>query len=77
MGVLETAGLIRKLTFEDAPARYEMTTHSEHDHLIDIDTCELIEIPSGEISKLRNKIASEMDHEIVSQYTILRGRRTV
>ena len=77
MGVLETAGVIRKLTFDDAPARYEMTPQSDHDHLIDIDTGELIEIPSYEISKLRDRIAAELGYEIVSQYTIMRGRRKV
>jgi Fur family ferric uptake transcriptional regulator len=75
MGVLETAGVIRKLTFDDAPARYEMTPQSDHDHLIDIDTGELIEIPGYEISKLRDRIAAELGYEIVSQYTIMRGRR--
>lgn len=77
MGVLETAGVIRKLTFDDAPARYEMTPQSDHDHLIDIDTGELIEIPGYEISKLRDRIAAELGYEIVSQYTIVRGRRKV
>lgn len=77
MGVLETAGLIRKLTFDDAPARYEMTPQSDHDHLIDIDTGELIEIPGDEISKLRDRIAAELGYEIVSQHTIVRGRRKV
>jgi len=77
MGVLETAGVIRKLTFDDAPARYEMTPQSDHDHLIDIDTGELIEIPGYEISKLRDRIAAELGYEIVSQYTIMRGRRKV
>ena len=77
MGVLETTGVIRKLTFDDAPARYEMTPQSDHDHLIDIDTGELIEIPGYEISKLRDRIAAELGYEIVSQYTIMRGRRKV
>ena len=77
MGVLETAGLVRKLSFDDAPARYEMTPQSDHDHLIDIDTGELIEIPGDEISELRDRIAAELGYEIVSQHTILRGRRKV
>lgn len=75
MGALEQASLIRKLTFEDAPARYEMTPQKEHDHLIDVDTGELIEIPGREISALRDRIAAELGYEIISQHTILRGRR--
>lgn len=75
MAVLETAGLIRKLTFDDAPARYEMTPNRDHDHLIDIDTGELIEIPGREMSELRARIVNDLGYDIVSQHTILRGRR--
>lgn len=75
LAVLESAGLIRKLSFNDAPARYEMMPQSDHDHLVDIDTGELIEIPSDEIEKLRNRIAAELGYEIISHHTILRGRR--
>lgn len=75
LAVLESAGLIRKLSFEDAPARYEMMPQSGHDHLVDVDTGELIEIPSDEIESLRNRIAADLGYEIVSQHTILRGRR--
>ncbi|WP_386679740.1 Fur family transcriptional regulator [Loktanella sp. R86503] len=75
LAVLESAGLVRKLSFEDAPARYEMMPQSDHDHLVDIDTGELIEIPSDEIELLRKRIAAELGYEIVSQHTVLRGRR--
>jgi len=76
MLLLETAGLIRKLTFDDAPARYEMTPNRDHDHLIDIDTGELIEIPGREMSELRARIVNDLGYDVVSQHTILRGRRT-
>lgn len=75
LAVLESAGLIRKLMFENAPGRYEMTPQSDHDHLVDIDTGELVELPSDEISNLRTKIAAELGYEIVSQHTVLRARR--
>lgn len=75
LAVLESAGLVRKLSFHDAPARYEMMPQSDHDHLVDIETGELIEIPIDEIEEIRNRIAAELGYEIVSQHTILRGRR--
>ena len=75
LAVLEDAGLIRKLSFENAPARYEMMPQSDHDHLVDIETGELIEMPSDEIARLRRKIAEELGYEIVSQHTVLRARR--
>ncbi len=75
LALLEGAGLIRKLSFADAPARYEMTPQAEHDHLVDVETGELIEIPGDEIARLREEIAMRLGYEIVSQHTILRGRR--
>jgi Fur family ferric uptake transcriptional regulator len=72
---LEEAGLIRKLTFDDAPARYEMMPQSDHDHLVDIDTGDLIEIPSEEMASLRKRLAAELGYEIISQHTVLRARR--
>lgn len=76
LSALEEAGLIRKLSFEDAPARYEMMPQSEHDHLIDVETGELVEIPSEEIVALMRRLAAERGYEIVSQHTILRGRKS-
>jgi Fur family ferric uptake transcriptional regulator len=73
--VLEDAKLIRKLSFEDAPARYEMTPQSDHDHLVDVDTGELIEISGDEIAGLSKKIAKELGYALISHYTVLRGRR--
>ena len=75
LAALEGAGLIRKLTFEDAPARYEMEDGRDHDHLVDVETGELIEIPNDELVALRDRIAADLGYEIISQQTILRGRR--
>lgn len=75
LAVLEQAGLIRKLSFEDASARYEMMPQSDHDHLVDVDTGALIEIPNDEIATLRKRAAAKLGYEIVSQHTIIRGRR--
>ncbi|MFU1606075.1 transcriptional repressor, partial [Sulfitobacter pontiacus] len=38
------AGLVRKLVLDDAPARYEMMPHTDHDHLVDVDSGDLVEI---------------------------------
>ncbi len=75
LAVLEGAGIVRKLSFGDAPARYEMMPARAHDHIVDVDTGELIEIPGDEIMRIRERIAADLGYEIVSQHTVLRGRR--
>ena len=62
MSVLENAGLVRKLVLDDAPARYEMMPHTDHDHLVDVDSGDLVEIPGTEIATLLDRVAAEMGY---------------
>ena len=41
--LFEEAGIVAKHDFKGNKARYEQTTHEHHDHLIDIDTGEIVE----------------------------------
>ncbi|MBB1491288.1 MULTISPECIES: Fur family transcriptional regulator [unclassified Paracoccus (in: a-proteobacteria)] len=75
LSALEEAGLIRKLTLESEPSRYEITPAAEHDHVVDIDTGEVIEIASDEIARLRREMLERLGFEIVSQHTLIRARR--
>lgn len=75
LSALEEAGLIRKLSFENEPARFEIMPVSDHDHLVDIDSGEVIEIDSDEINRLRAEMVARLGYEIVSQHTVVRARR--
>lgn len=76
MSVLENAGLVRKLMLDDAPARYEMMPHTDHDHLVDVESGDLIEIPGTEIADLMGRVAAELGYEIISHHTVIRARKT-
>ena len=75
LSALEEAGLIRKLTLESEPSRYEITPVAEHDHVVDIDTGEVIEIANDDIARLRRETLEQLGYEIVSQHTMIRARR--
>lgn len=75
LSALEEAGLIRKLTLESEPSRYEITPAAEHDHVVDIDTGEVIEIANDDIARLRRETLERLGYEIVSQHTLIRARR--
>ncbi|MDO5641834.1 MAG: Fur family transcriptional regulator [Paracoccus sp. (in: a-proteobacteria)] len=75
LSALEEAGLIRKLSLENEPARYEAAPSAEHDHLVDLDSGEVIELQSDEINRLRAELAARLGYEIVSQHTMIRARR--
>ncbi|APZ52217.1 Fur family transcriptional regulator [Salipiger abyssi] len=75
LAALEEAGLIRRLSFENEPARFEIMPVSEHDHMVDIDTGEVIEIDSAEINRLRQELVARLGYEIVHQHTLIRARK--
>ena len=62
---LETQGVILRHQFEGAPARFEHTETDHHDHMIDVDTGEVIEFCSDRIEQLQTELAAEIGYEIV------------
>ncbi len=75
MKVLEEKGAIQRHTFEGGPARFEHADGRHHDHLIDLDTGDVVEFRSDRIEKLQEEIARELGYDIVSHRLELYGRR--
>lgn len=65
MKVLEEQGAVNKHVFEGGVSRYENAGCEHHDHLIDVDTGQLIEFNSPEIEALQEEIARKLGYEIV------------
>jgi Fur family ferric uptake transcriptional regulator len=73
---LVEVGAIEKLDFKDGKSRYEeSSTCHHHDHLIDIDTNEVIEFYNEEIEKLKKKIVQELGYELVYHRLDLYGKK--
>ncbi|WP_343080591.1 Fur family transcriptional regulator [Ostreiculturibacter nitratireducens] len=62
---LEGQGVILRHQFEGAPARFEHAEAAHHDHMIDVDTGEVVEFCSDRIEKLQAELAAELGYEIV------------
>lgn len=75
MKVLETQGAIERHAFEDGVSRYEHADQDHHDHLIDVDTGEVIEFSSDAIEELQRRIAAELGYELVRHRLELYGRK--
>lgn len=73
--VLEETGAIQRHAFGDGPARFEQAQSGHHDHLIDIDTGEVIEFTSARIEALQEEIAATLGYEIVHHRLELYGRK--
>ena len=62
--LFEEAGLLDKLEFGDGRARYEDAERDHHDHLIDMNSGEVIEFIDEEIEALQEKIARKLGYEL-------------
>ena len=63
--LLEEADIIDRHEFKEGKSRYKAVTETHHDHLIDINSGEIIEFVDDEIEKLKKKIANKLGFELV------------
>ena len=59
-------GILEKHEFKDGKSRYETIPTNHHDHLIDIETGDVIEFHDEEIEKLQERIANKLGYNIVN-----------
>ena len=71
--LFEEAGIIERHDFKEGKARYEPLTDEHHDHLIDINTGEIIEFVDEEIEKLQKKVADKYGYKLVDHKLELYG----
>lgn len=66
MKLLEEQGAIHRHAFAGGPSRFEQAGGVHHDHIIDLDTGNVIEFRSEKIEKLQEEIARSLGYEIVN-----------
>jgi len=74
--LFEEFGIIAKHDFKGNKARYEQTTREHHDHLIDIDTGEIVEFVNEDIEKIQKKVAEKLGYKLVDHRLELYGSKT-
>ena len=73
--LFEESGIVSKHEFKGNKARYEQATHEHHDHLIDINTGEIIEFVNEDIEKLQKKVAEKLGYNLVDHRLELYGSK--
>lgn len=66
VGLLQDMGVLERHTFADGRARYETVQTGHHDHLINVETGDVVEFRSDEIERLQEEIARKHGFAIVS-----------
>lgn len=64
--LLTSLGTFVRHRFGNGRSRYELAESSHHDHLIDIDTGQIVEFCDPRLARMQNSLAQEMGYEIVS-----------
>jgi len=63
--LLEQEGIIERLDFREGRSRYEQASREHHDHLINLQTGDVIEFRSEEIEALQTEIARRLGFRVV------------
>ncbi|MEL6840337.1 MAG: Fur family transcriptional regulator [Pseudomonadota bacterium] len=71
--LFEEAGILDKHEFGDGRARYEAADRDHHDHLIDVQSGDVIEFMDEEIEELQEKIAHKLGYRLMGHRLELYG----
>ncbi|MEQ8229122.1 MAG: Fur family transcriptional regulator [Rhodospirillales bacterium] len=71
--LFEEAGIIERHDFGDGRARYEEVTEEHHDHLINVQSGEVIEFQNTEIERLQEIVARDHNMRLVGHKLELYG----
>jgi Fur family transcriptional regulator, ferric uptake regulator len=71
--LFEEADILERHDFRDGRSRYELVTETHHDHMIDIESGEVIEFVDDEIEKLQVLIAEKFGYKLVDHRMELYG----
>jgi Fur family transcriptional regulator, ferric uptake regulator len=67
----ESAGLVTRHNFEGGHSVFELDDGDHHDHMVCIDTGQVIEFVSAEIERLQHEIAKEYGYELIDHNLVL------
>lgn len=73
--LFEENNVLNRIELGGKKARYEELTDNHHDHLIDVDTGEIIEFVEEEIEELQRIVAEKLGYKLVDHKMELFGKK--
>ena len=71
----ESAGIVERHNFDDGHAVYELASEQHHDHMVDIDSGQVLEFVNDRIEALQQEIVAEKGFELIDHELVLYVRR--
>lgn len=73
--LFEEAGIVERHDFRDGRSRYEPASDDHHDHLIDVESGEVVEFHNDEVEELQRLIAAKLGYDLVDHRMELYGKK--
>lgn len=73
--LFEEASILERHDFGDGRSRYEEAPEEHHDHLIDVNSGDVIEFSNADIERLQQAVARELGYRLVGHRLELYGVR--
>ncbi len=67
----ESAGMVKRHNFEADHAVFELDSGQHHDHMVCLETGQVVEFLSDEIERLQSEVAASHDFELVDHRLVL------
>jgi Fur family ferric uptake transcriptional regulator len=71
----EAAGIVDRHNFDDGHSVYELASEKHHDHMVDIESGNVIEFINERIETLQREIAAEHGFDLVNHELVLYVRK--
>ena len=71
----EDAGIVDRHNFDDGHSVYELAGDEHHDHMVDVDTGQVIEFVNERIEALQDEIVAKHGYELIDHELVLYVRK--
>jgi len=71
--LFEEAGILERHDFRDGRSRYEPVSEEHHDHLIDLESGQVLEFQNEDIERLQREVARQLGFKLVDHRMELYG----
>ena len=71
----ESAGIVARHNFDDGHSVYELASETHHDHMVDVDTGQVLEFIDERIEQLQRDVVAQRGYELVEHELVLYVRK--
>ena len=71
----EAAGIVARHNFDDGHSVYELASETHHDHMVDVETGQVLEFINEQIEQIQRDVVEQQGYELVDHEMVLYVRK--